>query len=224
MKILVACEESQRVTIELRKRGHEAFSCDVVESSGGHNEWHIKQDVMKLLNGFCEFVTCDGNKHIISEKWDMIISFPPCTYFTTAGACRMYHKVNGVSVLDTDRYAKAMEMKKLFMAIYNADCKRIAIENPTPMKIIGLPKHTQVIQPWQFGHEWTKRTLLWLKGLPELKPTKIVRPAMGSWVNGSSAAYKKPDGKHNGMTKAIDRSKTFKGIAEAMAEQWTKEK
>ena len=203
MKILVACEESQRVTIELRKLGHEAYSCDIEPCSGGHPEWHLQQDVLPLLK----------------EKWDMILAFPPCTYFTTAGACRMYHKVDGKSILDEDRFACAMKMKELFMAIYNADCPKIAIENPTPMKIIGLPEYTQVIQPWQFGHPWTKRTLLWLKGLPNLEPTEIVKPEMGSWVNGDSKQYKKANGKHNGKSKAIDRSKTFPGIAKAMAEQ-----
>ena len=221
MKILVACEESQRVCTEFRKLGHEAYSCDIEPCSGGHNEWHIQDDVLPLLNGNCDFKTVNGDMHHLIGKWDMIIAFPPCTYFTTSGACRMFHKVNGKSVLDKERFEKAMEMKKLFMAIYNADCEKIAIENPTPMKIIELPKHTQVIQPYMFGHEWSKRTLLWLKGLPELKPTKVVEPTMGSWVNGSAHAYKNKNGKHNGKSSAIDRSKTFPGIAKAMAEQWT---
>ncbi len=126
MKVLIACEESGRVTAEFRKRGHEAYSCDLLPTSGEHPEWHIQGDVLKLLK----------------EKWDMIIAFPPCTYFTCAGACRMFHKVNGVSVLDSDRFDMAMKMKELFMAIYNADCPYIALENPTPMKIVGLPKHS----------------------------------------------------------------------------------
>lgn len=204
MRVLVACEESQRVTIELRKLGHEAYSCDIVPCSGGHPEWHYQQDVLPLLK----------------EKWDMIIAFPPCTYFTTAGACRMYHKVDGVSVLDEERFAKAMEMRKLFMAILEADCPRIAVENPTPMKVVNLPPHTQVIQPYMFGHPWTKRTLLWLKGLPFLQPTNVVDPEMGSWVNGDATQYKKANGKHNGKSNATDRSKTFEGVARAMAEQW----
>lgn len=152
----------------------------------------------------------------------MIIAFPPCTYFTTAGACRMFHRVNGVSVLDEERYTKAMEFKDLFLSILNADCPRIAVENPTPMSIIGLPPHTQVIQPYEFGEPWTKRTLLWLKGLPRLKPTDVIEPTMGSWVNGCAKAYKKPNGKHNGVSNPTERSKTFRGIAEAMASQWGK--
>ena len=167
-------------------------------------------------------MTMDKVIHHIQGKWDMIIAFPPCTYFTTAGACRMFHKINGVSILNKDRYDKAMEMKKLFMAIYNADCHRICIENPTPMKIIGLPKYTQVIQPYQFGHPWTKRTLLWLKGLPDLLPSNIVSPIMGSWVNADANSYKKKNGKHNGKNNSTERSKTFIGVAQAMAEQWTK--
>lgn len=220
MKVLVACEESQRVCMAFRKKGHEAYSCDVIPCSGGHPEYHIQEDVLPLLNAKIKFHTCDGELHVI-KKWDLIIAHPPCTYFTTAGACRMFHKTpDGTSILDKDRFNKAMEMRKFFMAIYNANCDRIAIENPTPMKIVDLPKHTQVIQPYQFGHEWTKRTLLWLKGLPELKPTKIVKPIQGSWVNGSAAQYKKADGKHNGVSSAKDRSKTFQGIADAMADQW----
>lgn len=157
---------------------------------------------------------------LLKEKWDMIIAFPPCTYFTTAGACRMFHKVDGVSILDEERYANAMKMKALFLAIYEADCPHICIENPTPMKIVGLPPHSQVIQPYQFGHPWSKRTLLWLKGLPPLKATCVVEPTKGSWVNASADAYKKANGKHNGKSSAIERSKTFEGIARAMAEQW----
>lgn len=162
----------------------------------------------------------NGEELHIQGRWDMIIAFPPCTYFTSAGACRMFHKVDGVSVLDEERFAKAMVFKELFMSILDADCERIAVENPTPMSIIGLPPHSQVIQPYEFGEPWTKRTLLWLKGLPRLKPTEVIEPIMGSWVNGCAKAYKKPNGKHNGVSNPTDRSKTFIGIAQAMAEQW----
>lgn len=110
-------------------------------------------------------------------------------------------------------------MKVLFDSILNADCKKICIENPTPMKIVGLPKHSQVIQPYEYGHPWSKRTLLWIKGLSHLKPTKIIDPVMGSWVNGSSLAYRN-GGKTNGVSTSLERSKTFQGIAQAMAEQW----
>lgn len=214
MKVLVACEESQAVCIAFREMGHDAFSCDIQECSGGHPEWHICGDVVSLLNGYCAFITQDGKYHKIDNKWDMIIAFPPCTYFTSAGACRMFHKVNGVSQLDTERYEKAMEYKKFFMSILNANCDKISIENPTPLKIVNLPKETQVIQPYMFGHPWTKRTLLWLKGLPDLTPTNIVEPVNGSWVNGGHVAG------HKGMVSSKMRSKTFQGVADAMAKQW----
>ena len=140
MRVLVACEESQAVTIELRKLGHEAYSCDIEECSGGHPEWHLQQDVTQLLK----------------MKWDMIIAFPPCTYMTNAGAVRM--RVKGKIV--QDRYQKAMKAKAFFMQIMNANCEKIAIENPTPMKLIALPPYTQVVQPYQFGHPYSKRTCL----------------------------------------------------------------
>ena len=203
MKVLVACEESQAVTIELRKLGHEAYSCDIIPCSGGHPEWHLQLDAIELLK----------------MKWDMIIAFPPCTYMTNAGACRMYPKKG---VIDEERFKKAMQAKEFFMAFYNADCERISIENPVPLSVIGLPEKTQVIQPYEFGHPYTKKTYLWLKGLPKLKPTNIVKP-LGPYVCGNSEIWKKQaaKGKVYGKEKsAKHRSKTFPGIAKAMAEQW----
>ena len=217
MNVLVACEESQRVTIEFRKKGHNAFSCDILEPSGGHKEWHIQGDVLSLLNGDCVVKTMDGTEHEIAGCWDMIIAFPPCTYLTNAGARHLYkgHKLN------EERYAKGLQAKEFFMMFYNADCSRIAIENPTPSRIYELPEKTQVIQPWQFGHPFTKRTQLWLKGLPKLEPTNIVEPERTFCPSGSYS------GKHNERHKGIftkdrarQRSKTFPGIAKAMAEQW----
>jgi hypothetical protein len=217
--ILVACEESQAVTIELRNLGHEAYSCDIIECSGGHPEWHIMQDVLPLLDGCCEFRTADGTNHHIPGKWDMIIAFPPCTYMTNAGACRMFPKKGQI---DPERFAKAMEAKEFFMAFYNADCERISIENPVPLSVVGLPEKTQVIQPYQFGHPFTKKTYLWLKGLPQLMPTNIVEP-VGPYVCGNSEIWKKQAAKgivYGKEKNAKHRSKTFEGVAKAMAEQW----
>lgn len=201
MKVLVACEESQAVTMALRALGHEAYSCDIIPCSGGHPEWHLQQDVTPLLQ----------------EKWDMIIAFPPCTYLTNAGARHLYKG----GTLNVDRYKKGLEAKAFFMAIYNADCPKIAIENPTPSRVYGLPEKTQVIQPWHFGHPYTKRTQLWLKGLPRLQPTNVVAPER-TWCPSGSYSLKH-DEKHKGMfttDRAKNRSKTFPGIAQAMAEQW----
>lgn len=222
MKVLIACEESQRVCIAFRERGHEAYSCDIQECSGGHPEWHIQGDVLSIINGNCEFETADGQRHRIDGKWDLLIAHPPCTYLTNASACRMYHKhKDGKSYLDEERVKAMIVSRDLFMAFVHADCKRIAIENPTPMKIACLPKCTQVIQPYEYGHPYSKRTCLWLKGLRNLIPTDVVEPTMGSWVNGCACAYK-IKGKENIFDKstAKERSKTFPGIAKAMADQW----
>ena len=201
MRVLVACEESQAVTMEFRALGHEAYSCDIIPCSGGHPEWHLQQDVTPLLQ----------------EKWDMIIAFPPCTYLTNAGARHLYKG----GTLNLERYKKGLEAKAFFMAIYNADCQKIAIENPTPSRVYGLPEKTQLIQPWQFGHPYTKRTQLWLKGLPKLVPTNIVTPER-TWCPSGSYSQNHNE-KHKGMfttDRAKNRSKTFPGIAQAMAEQW----
>lgn len=220
MKILIACEESQRVCIAFCEQGHRAFSCDIIECSGGHPEWHILGDVLPLINGNCEFTTMDGARHIISGKWDLLIAHPPCTYISNAGACRMYPTKG---IVDKERLKKALEAKAFFMQFYNADCPRIAIENPVPLKIVGLPPKTQQIQPYEFGEPWSKKTYLWLKGLPKLTPTKIVLDYKPFCPAGTS---RKLGGDSYG--KAIPheskaRSKTFWGIARAMAEQWAKE-
>lgn len=218
MKVLVACEESQRVCMAFRERGHEAYSCDIVPCSGGRPEWHIQADVLPLLNGNAKFTTMDGVGHEIDGRWDMIIAFPPCTYMTNAGAVRM--RVKGEIV--PERYGKMLKAKDFFMAIWNADCDKIAIENPTPMKLCSLPPYTQAIQPWQFGHPYSKRTCLWLKNLLPLKPTKIIRKGVTPWVNGgckdANGNYRRFQGRKERDPKT--RAKTFPGIAEAMAEQW----
>ena len=219
MKVLVACEESQTVCKAFRERGHEAYSCDIQEPSGGHHEWHILGDALPLLNGNCEFKTMDGLTHRISGKWDLIIAHPPCTYLTNAGACRMYPQKGKI---DPNRFAKAMEAKKFFMDFLNADCEKICIENPVPLSVVELPKKTQAIQPYEFGHPYTKKTYLWLKGLPNLVPTNIIEP-VGPYVCGNAEIWKKQAAKgvvYGKEKSAKHRSKTFEGIAAAMAEQW----
>lgn len=219
MRVLVACEESQAVTIELRKLGHEAYSCDIEPCSGGHPEWHIQGDALQILDGNCVFFTVTEKAIFIDGQWDMIIAHPPCTYLSNAGACRLYPKKGQ---LNMERYEKGMKAKEFFMAFYNADCPRIAIENPIPTKVYGLPKYDQIIQPYEFGHPYSKKTCLWLKGLPPLFSTELVTGNIVSWVSGGSKDHKGNARKNQG-TKFRDskrRSKTFPGIAKAMAEQW----
>lgn len=202
MKVLVACEESQEVCMAFRERGHEAYSCDLQECSGGHDEWHIKADALQLLK----------------MKWDLIIAHPPCTYLSNAGARWLY----GGGRLNAERYNLGLDGKAFFMRFWEADCERIAIENPIPSRVFEMPKYSQVIEPYQFGEPWSKKTCLWLKGLPPLLPTEIVsnhRPYV------SSGSYKKSHDKmYSGASRkggaAKIRSKTFRGIAIAMAEQW----
>lgn len=247
MDILVACEESQRVTIELRKLGHNAFSCDIMECSGGHPEWHIKQDVLPLLNTkwkpmpqigpdtwlkCIEFRTMDGNGHILFDKWDMIIAFPPCTHLAVSGALRFEAKrADG----------RQREGLEFFCKFLEADCERVAIENPVNIisgeycrkwfpdiaEKYGMPiKPTQAVHPWMFGHPESKKTCFWLKGLPELKPTNVLPiPECGHWKNQTKDGQNKliVDGKWIGWNDPrtkIYRSKTYPGIAKAMAEQW----
>jgi len=170
MKVLVACEESQAVCIAFRKLGHEAYSCDTQECSGGHPEWHIKGDVLPLINGNKPFITMDGDLHAIVGTWDLLIAFPPCTYLTNAGSVRL--RIKGE--INKERMAKAVEAKAFFMKFLEADCQKICVENPTPGKIHQLPQYTQAIQPWWFGHPYTKRTCLWLKNLPPPLPLPIL--------------------------------------------------
>jgi len=212
MRILVACEESQVVTIELRKLGHEAYSCDLEPCSGGAPEWHIQGDVIPLLDGRCTFGTMDGKVHAICRRWNMIIAHPPCTYLSNAGARFLYPG----GILNEERLAKGLKAKEFFMAIYNADCPKIVIENPIPSRVYELPPYIQAIQPWQFGHPYKKKTCLWIKGdLPLLQPTEIIpeehresTKIAGNWFNAG------------GKDRQKNRAKTFPGIGKAMAEQW----
>lgn len=200
MKVLVACEESQAVCIAFRELGHEAYSCDIQECSGGYPEWHIQEDVLPLLNGRCSFHTTDGQMHWIEGKWDMIIAFPPCTDLAVSGARHFKAKQ-----LD-GRQQRSIEF---FLAFTKADCDRIAIENPIGIMSTKYRKPDQIIQPWQFGHGETKATCLWLKGLPLLQPTDIVEGR-------EQRVWRMPPSSE----RAKLRSKTYQGIAKAMAEQW----
>ena len=184
MKILVACEESQAVTIEMRRLGHEAYSCDIEPCSGGHPEWHLQVDALELLK----------------MKWDMILAFPPCTHLDVSGARYFEQKRKD------GRQQAAIDF---FMQFANADCSKIAIENPVGIMSTYYRKPDQIIQPWQFGHGETKKTCLWLKGLPPLISTEIVEGR-------EQRIWKMPPSED----RAKNRAKTFPGIARAMAEQW----
>ena len=183
-RILIACEESQSVTISFRERGHEAYSCDILPCSGGHPEWHLKMDVGEILN----------------NNWDMILAFPPCTHLASSGARWFEAKRKD------GRQQKAIDF---FMKFVNAECDKIAIENPIGIMSTVYRKPDQIIHPWQFGHGETKSTCLWLKNLPLLKPTNIVDGR-------EPRIWRMPPSSDRSKL----RSKTYKGIAQAMAEQW----
>ena len=202
MKVLIACEESQEVCKAFRTLGYEAYSCDIQEQSGGYPEWHIQGDALE---------------EAYSGKYTLMIAHPPCTYLSKAGARWMYLTAGN---LNQERYEKAMDGKDFFMKMLNASIKHIAVENPTPLKIVQLPKHTQAIQPYEYGHEYSKRTLLWLKNLPPLVPTDIktnFTPYLPSNVGGKKKGQKFSFGV---ARNAKESSKTFSGVAKAMAEQW----
>ena len=217
MKVLIACEESQTVCKAFREKGHEAYSADIQAPSGGHPEWHILGNVLPILNGRCQFETMDGQAHKISERWDMIIAFVPCTKTSNAGARHLYKG----GILNIPRYYEGLCGKALFMSVWMADCDKIVIENPVPSKIFDYPKPTQIIQPYMFGHPFTKKTLLWEKGVPLLVATNMVKPER-TWCPSGSYSGKHNE-KHRGMfttNRAKNRSKTFLGVGKAMAEQW----
>jgi len=185
MAVLIACEESQAVTIEFRRRGIEAFSCDILDPSGGHPEWHIKQPLEKIIH----------------KPWEAIIAFPPCTHLAVSGARWFPQKIAD------GRQQRAIDF---FIMIANAKCDKIAIENPVGIMSTKYRKPDQIIQPWQFGHPETKSTCLWLKNLPPLEHTELVEGR-------EQRIWKMPPG----PDRAKERSKTYPGIARAMAEQWT---
>lgn len=207
MKALIACEESQRITIEMRNLGIECYSCDIEEPSGGYPEWHIHQDCIPLLNGNCAFVTMDNIIHKINQEWDLIIAHPPCTYLTVSGNRWFNVEKYGDKALERLHFRE--EAYNFFMQFVNAECQHIAIENPIGYMNSHYRKPDQIIQPWQFGHGETKATCWWLKNLPLLQPTNIVEEReQRIWKMSPSAS------------RAKERSKTYIGIAKAIAEQW----
>ena len=199
MRILLACEESQAVTKELRALGHEAYSCDILPESGGHPEWHIQEDVVEVLK----------------QHWDMIIAFPPCTHLASSGAAWFEAKrADG-------RQQAAIDF---FMLFANHPCEKIAIENPVGIMSTKYRKPDQIIQPWQFGDGYSKKTCLWLKGLPQLEATDVVDPGeMITYESGRVMPKWYADAwKLSPAERSKARSKTFPGIAHAMATQWSK--
>lgn len=234
MNILVACEESQAVTIELRRLGHRAFSCDIQKCSGGHPEWHIQQNVLPLLDGHCQFQTADTHTHEHDAAWDMIVAFPPCTHLAVSGAAWFDKKYED---------GRQLEGLWFFSQFLKINCEKVAVENP--VNIIsgnyvgkhfryqafkyGLPiRPTQIIHPWQFGDNHERSTCLWLKGLDPLVPEITEKPELEyfEWVDGKSGKAKREpkwiaDARHLPKEeRGKIRSKTFQGIARAMAEQW----
>ena len=224
MYVLVACEESQRVCAAFRAKGHQAFSSDIIEPSGGHPEWHIQGDCLKIINGDCTFTTMDGTEHsLIGKQWDLIIAHPPCTYLTTTG--NRWFNVEKYGDKAIQRAKDREDAVEFFMAIANANCAKIAIENPVGIMSTRWRKPNQIIQPYWFGDPFEKRTCLWLKGLPQLEPTNMVTPeervqfksgkTMPAWY---VDAAKLPAAERSRI-----RSQTFPGFAQAMADQWGKE-
>lgn len=227
-KLLVACEESQRVCTAFRAKGWEAYSCDIIDCSGGHPEWHIKQDVLPLLDGDCTFETCDGTRHEIVGRWDMIIAHPPCTYLSNVHTRGFSLKCTPPEQVSA-RHVERLKAAVFFMRFVAADCAKIAVENPVGCMNSAFRKADQIIDPYFFASDTadaenyvTKKTCLWLKGLPTLqRKTFLKKPdPIRSYINASGK--KKNVGWEMSISKdrSRTRSKTFPGIAAAMAEQW----
>jgi hypothetical protein len=204
MKVLVACEESQEVCKAFRELGHEAYSCDIQDCSGGHPEWHLKQDVIPLLN----------------QDWDLIIAHPPCTFLTVTG--NRWFDVERYGDKAIQRHKDREEAVAFFMQFVNAKCEKIAIENPIGYMSTAYKKPSQIIHPYMFGDPARKATCLWLKGLPKLIPTNMVEPIIIQYQNGKGTdnPWHMDTMKLPPKERAKARSKTFPGIAKAMAEQW----
>lgn len=226
MNVLIACEESQRVCISMRYHGYKAYSCDIQECSGGYPEWHIQSDVLKILNGGF-FRTSDNENHYV-DHWDLIIAHPPCTYLTVAG--NRWFNIDKYGEKAKERIRKRNAAIDFFLLCINAPAVHVAIENPVGT-INSVLKPTQIIQPYEYGHPYSKKTCLWLKNLPALKPTNIVEPEIihskgkSGGYSGNSWLVRDENGKilsYNDPRVAKERSKTYWGIADAMADQWGK--
>lgn len=217
MNCLVACEESQAITIELRKLGHNAFSCDIQEPSGGHPEWHIIRDCLELVNGFVSFTTCDGSFHCVN-RWDLIIAHPPCTYLSFAGYG--YLNVEKYGDKAVKRLAARDEAFDFAMKIFNSDCEHICLENPKGYINTKFRSPDQIINPYDFGDSYRKRTCLWLKGLPLLIPDYVIPAPEPIYIDSKGKKRYWVD-TISGSNRQKIRSKTFPGIARAMAWQFT---
>ena len=220
-KVLIACEESQVVCRAFREKGFEAYSCDIQDCSGGRPDWHIKQDVIPLLNGRCQFTTCDNVLHTIEDKWDLIIAHPPCTRLCNSGQRWLYY---GDEKYRNKKRKDQKEAIEFFMCFVNADCDRIAIENPFGIMSSIYRKPDCFYNPYDFiGETDCKKTCLWLKGLPKLQPTRLTPlpkeyRTQSIWkgkFNGKSYSW-------NSSECARLRSVTPTGVAKAMADQWSK--
>lgn len=229
MRVLVACEESQVVCKAFREKGHEAYSCDIIPCSGGHPEWHIQGDALRYLNPWfsesdlsfgVHFTTMDGKGHFIQGKWDMIIAFPPCTYLTVTG--NRWFNIERYGEKAIQRMKDREEAIRFFMHFVNADCDKIAIENPIGVMSTEYRKADQIIQPYWFGHNARKSTCIWLKNLPKLIPTEKVEPEIYQYIakNGKIKTDSRWRSKLNGEDRAKHRSRTFDGVGKAMADQW----
>lgn len=232
LNVLIACEESQRVCTEFRKLGHNAYSCDILSCSGGHPEWHFKQDVLEVIENKGGILQT-GETMYIDGNWDIMIAHPPCTFLAVSGARWYYHPDDKNLPIEQRRPHpkfpnRAKDREKgvnFFMALANADIKHIAIENPVGIMNTQFRKPDQIVQPYHFGDSASKKTCLWLKNLPLLKYTNIVDP--GEFIefeSGKKIARWYSDGLTK--TKSAEerrtwRSKTFPGFAKAMATQWS---
>lgn len=223
MKVLVACEESQVVCSAFRERGHEAYSCDIQEPSGGHPEWHILGDALEAIKGG-SVTTMDGLTHDVGN-YNLLIAHPPCTYLTVSG--NRWFNVERYGERAVKRLKARKEAAEFFLAFIEADIPCVCVENPVGYMSTHYRKPDCIVQPYQFGHPARKTTCLWLKNLPPLIPTNVVNPGeilLGGYSVGASANYARDENgkilRWNDPRTAKARSKTYPGIAKAMAEQW----